>query len=308
MFDTPELHCSNFNSFWRVYCRLSRDRAFMHVALTTRVCTDSEHSTFSRWMLSVFFSALLTGPPTHSRMHSWSHMYPWVLGCARTHTHPHASARVQTWLLEVLTWAMPLCQLFPVERLSTCCFSIGSECELVSNWRLHFFHFFFFLEASTSSWPLTSHSILHAFPPRIITNSTQQSWLGLTHMSTGLINARSFSSFAAAAATGERSPYPNSTLLRLPSPLAVTVLWCFVSIVSCFFFFPRRAHRGCLQTLSLFPCWFSHSHRKRFRWTAFFWVFLFAQVSTVLLLEININTSFSAMYQTRTASFVKDST
>lgn len=237
-------------------------------------------------------------------MHSWSHMYPWVLGCARTPTHTQVHAyrrgfwrfwRGRCLCVNSFLWRDFPLVVFPSALSASLCQIDGCIFSL------------FFLEASTSSWPLTSHSILHAFPPRIITNSTQQSWLGLTHMSTGLINARSFFSFAAAAAAGERSPYPNSTLLRLPSPLAVTVLWCFVSIVSCFFFFPRRAHRGCLQTLSLFPCWFSHSHRKRFRWTAFFWVFLFAQVSTVLLLEININTSFSAMYQTRTASFVKDS-
>lgn len=37
-----------------------------------------------------------------------------------TFTLTHAHTCAQWWLLKVLTWAMPLCQLFPVGRLSTC--------------------------------------------------------------------------------------------------------------------------------------------------------------------------------------------
>lgn len=77
-----------------------------------RVFIKSDVSHMEEQCVNAFHCFL--SPPAHSRIRTWSHIHTWL--CTLTHAH----TCTQSWLLKVLTWAMPLCQLFPVGRLSTC--------------------------------------------------------------------------------------------------------------------------------------------------------------------------------------------
>lgn len=92
-------HCSGFAHLC-VLVQQAHFHKIWRVAHGRAVCKNAFHC--------------LLSPPAHSRIRTWSHIHTWL--CTLTHAH----TCTQSWLLKVLTWAMPLCQLFPVGRLSTC--------------------------------------------------------------------------------------------------------------------------------------------------------------------------------------------
>ena len=96
---------------------------FMHVATTTRafacILKTCDVAHIRAMCEKTVFLRLINRPVPSSPL-THAHMITHTLGFA--HTHPHTHTCVQTWLLKVLTWAMALCQLFPVGRLSTCFF------------------------------------------------------------------------------------------------------------------------------------------------------------------------------------------